>query len=1633
MSANNFLPLVMRLFALLVPLAIVAGCDDIKIFGAYAGQPLLKNLKSLTINEKGQLELAWPDNIEAADAKFDIYLQPIDAGEASLMFSDESDHSAPMTSEIVEIPSNAAPHIKGAKIEFEKAQTLVLNTSLQSGQPYLLEIFSKGKDSKQDKKKVILFRLDFQAIEGGFAEIRDDRIHIEWNKVPGANKCEIFADAGLSVLLGTATENFLELPVSNSPTLKKYYLRPARGILASAIVAEVKLSSRVKITSVLSSKPDGIYHEGESIDIDVKFSQAVVLKGEGIIPFKGLTTFAKYLSGSGTSTLKFRYNITAGDETSKLETTGSIIGSYEDLLHLTVLNKLPAEGSKALLSETSHYIIDSTPPTLPGSVGFASYYSNVTSVSIGYIPSVDNNFSTHLVKMCTSSDCSTSCTSASSSTTNYATISGVAGSSYYACVQGIDAASHSSNWAVSLNPIIIDQSIPSVSSVTSTLPAGTYGYGAVVPIQVHFSEPVFVTDGPSISLQLETGSIDHSARYLSGSGSNILNFEYIVLASDVSSDLNYVTSSSLNIGSTGVIVDAAGNLANRTLPDLTANESLGGSSAVILDAVLPSITDVTSTNSDDKYGPGSSITIKITTSRAVTVASASPRLTLNTIASSYATYVSAAASVLTFSYTVGAGEVASDLNYASTTALDLNGATIRDSVGNNLILTLPALTDSHSLGTQKNLVIDGNNHAPDIELSVASQDVITGSAIASINARSVGTLTDQDADGEILSYSCSFDATSNGIMDAGSQDCTNLPMSGFSFSSSTGVLTWTPSTAASSSATTPTDYEIAITAVDPFHYTDTAFATVNVLKNFQTVIPYTAGTSASYTLTNSAHLDFSGNLVRLNKVDQLDDDGTSTGFSLGYNGANWDSTSNTVKFKHGPYCGGDNWNCSAGSGGSWRRSGLTPILDYGVDGIGVFSPTPAPNRPSFGLMTTKVWFVGTIFDGTNHYLVKPLDFSDTFTISIWIKTTQSYQTNSCANWYDGVGVVSANAAGDLNDFGIFMCDGYVQVGVGNPNTMVRSLAPYNDGSWHYITFIRGKTDGLIKLYVDGLSQGSTTGNMNSLTASPNLYLASDNDTSTTRYSGELSKLFIVGEQSPVNDIRMLYDRQRPGHSGDVTSRIIDAGTSVPWTGISWKTLHPAGKELPDFASNSVQSESTTDYPGLPNSALMNSNVGLWHLNETVLGTVATSKDFADRSGQANHGVAQNSVGLTAPGRLNNAPRFRGNGEISIASSSVFAFGTGNFTISGWVRYGLGLVGRNRIVSSGFAGTANGFSLEIDPTGDQIALGIGCAGGAVANCVYIRTTESFANNDWHHVTAVVDRTSLVVSLYVDGVKRNIEKVAAQGDCGTIVSQDLSISSCTTLDATGGGSMHFGSDGSTNRFVGQIDEVAMWSRALNATEAATLYKRGGNRILFQVRSCAQSDCNDGSWKGPDGTSETNFTELNNTTDPVSTSGIVKPSSVNIQFADYPGLTIADNRYFQYRAYIEADELPSPELKSVEVLPFRYYTTKPTIVYNTAVNHRTFAGLTEIPGGLDCSAGLRYQLSKDNITWYYFDGTNWVTTNTVENSNSASDLETQASAYATLVGRSSNVYVKTIFTTSAGSPCELDDLAIRSNEFY
>lgn len=248
----------------------------------------------------------------------------------------------------------------------------------------------------------------------------------------------------------------------------------------------------------------------------------------------------------------------------------------------------------------------------------------------------------------------------------------------------------------------------------------------------------------------------------SGSGDGTTTFEGTL--SDINTALN------------GLTFNPTGGYNGSASIQIVSND-LGGSGsggaqtdtdtiAITVNPNNPSITSVSAATANGVYGPGQTILVTVTfdTSVLVDTQGGIPTLLLETGAiDRAATYVSGSGTnTLTFAYTVASGDVSGDLNYASTSALSLNGATIQDNSSRQAVLTLPGLNSLNSLAAQKAIVIDGVIPTASVTVSdnalkagesalvtVTFTEPVTGFSLANLSVAD-GTLTNlSSSDGGI--------------------------------------------------------------------------------------------------------------------------------------------------------------------------------------------------------------------------------------------------------------------------------------------------------------------------------------------------------------------------------------------------------------------------------------------------------------------------------------------------------------------------------------------------------------------------------------------------------------------------------------------------------------------------------------------------------------------------------------------------------------------------------------------------------------------------------------------------------------------------------------------------------------------
>jgi hypothetical protein len=135
--------------------------------------------------------------------------------------------------------------------------------------------------------------------------------------------------------------------------------------------------------------------------------------------------------------------------------------------------------------------------------------------------------------------------------------------------------------------IVVDGGAPTVTNVTASNADGIYGVGQIINVQVTFSENVNVSGAPQVYLPTVSPAIS-AANYSSGSGTNVLTFNYLVTAGNSSADLDYQDSASLVLNG-GTIRDAAMNNAMLPLSAPGGAGSLGANKNIIIDGAPPVI------------------------------------------------------------------------------------------------------------------------------------------------------------------------------------------------------------------------------------------------------------------------------------------------------------------------------------------------------------------------------------------------------------------------------------------------------------------------------------------------------------------------------------------------------------------------------------------------------------------------------------------------------------------------------------------------------------------------------------------------------------------------------------------------------------------------------------------------------------------------------------------------------------------------------------------------------------------------------------------------------------------------------------------------------------------------------------
>jgi Ca2+-binding RTX toxin-like protein len=566
-----------------------------------------------------------------------------------------------------------------------------------------------------------------------------------------------------------------------------------------------------------ATNPNGSYGPGGTITIEVPFSEVVFVNSAGGTPTLLLETgstdrAATYLSGSGTRVLRFSYTVQAGDTSADLDVTSSSAlalngGTIKDAAGNNAALTLPAPGATGSLGANAALVIDSLAPTVDLS-GFRNPAFAGSSIGFG-LPDVGNSASPAFADIDGDGDLDAFIGIFNGSTlffrnTGSATAPAFAGSSIgfgfpavgnsaspaFADIDGdgdLDAFIGNRNGTnlffrntgSATAPAFAGSSIgfglPDVGSVASPTFADIDGDGDLDAFigNNNGSTLFFLNTGSATAPAFAGSSIGFGFPGVGSFASPALfdidgdgdldafigngNGSVLFFRNTGSATAPAFAGSSISFGFPGV-----GSFASPAFADSDGDGDLdafiGNGSGSTLFFRNTGSGGLTATNPNGSYGPGSAITIEVPFSEVVFVntAGGTPTLLLETGSiDRSATYLSGSGTrVLRFSYTVQAGDRTADLDVTSSSALALNGGTIRDAAGNNAVLTLPAPGATGSLGANHDLVIDGI--APTVVLSGFLNPAFAGSSIGfglpDVGFSAKPALADIDGDGDLDAF-----------------------------------------------------------------------------------------------------------------------------------------------------------------------------------------------------------------------------------------------------------------------------------------------------------------------------------------------------------------------------------------------------------------------------------------------------------------------------------------------------------------------------------------------------------------------------------------------------------------------------------------------------------------------------------------------------------------------------------------------------------------------------------------------------------------------------------------------------------------------------------------------------------------
>jgi hypothetical protein len=216
------------------------------------------------------------------------------------------------------------------------------------------------------------------------------------------------------------------------------------------------------------------------------------------------------------------------------------------------------------------------------------------------------------------------------------------------------------------------------------------------------------------------------------------------------------------------------------------------------------------------------------------------------------------------------------------------------------------------------------------------------------------------------------------------------------------------------------------------------------------------------------------------------------------------------------------------------------------------------------------------------------------------------------------------------------------------------------------------------------------------------------------------------------------------------------------------------------------------------------------------GLVSWWRGDGDATDSIDSNSASGTIGTPQfmPGRYREGMKFDGNSGFIVNDNANLDFGAANsFSLDAWVRVDDVPINSSVLVEKRQQTGPTGYSLALEGTSAGALagrLGFVIQTDNTSGFATLDTTSSIADGMFHHIAVVVDRSTNVLSLYLDGL---LQGTASTSGVGDISNTGRFFIGHNSQDIVGSSGVPFN---------GLIDELGIFDRALSAAEVQAIAK-------------------------------------------------------------------------------------------------------------------------------------------------------------------------------------------------------------------